>query len=120
MEITCKIWGETSKIFAKNNVEIHRIEGKAGGYSSNHIHHAKYNAFFCESGKILVKISKNYGSGILEDITILGPKQQTIVPPGHWHSFEVIEDCVAYEIYWVELDPNDIERETVGGIKEDL
>lgn len=73
--------------------------------------------FFVERGRLKVTITKDYGSGILDDVTIIGPGEQTIVPPGEFHSFEVLEDCVAYEIYWVELDPDDIERETVGGRK---
>ena len=117
MEIKGKIWGKTSPIFCKNNVEIHRLEGKKGGFCSRHRHWAKFNRFFVERGKIKVTITKDYGSGILDDVTIIGPGEQTTVSPGDLHSFEILEDCVAYEIYWVELDPDDIERETVGGRK---
>lgn len=118
MEIQGKVWGSTSPIFHKNNVEINRIIGKKGGFSSFHCHKHKFNLFFVESGVIKVTIQKDYGSGVLEDETIVGPGQQTTVPPNQFHKFEVVEDCVAYEIYWVELDPNDIERLTVGGFRE--
>lgn len=113
MEITGKIWGSTSPLFYKNNVEINRIEGKKGGFCSKHYHRSKFNLFFVESGKLKITIWKSYG---LADETILGPMQTTIVKPGQYHQFEVLEDCVALEIYWTELDPDDIERESCGGI----
>ena len=118
MEVKGKIWGATSPIFCKNNVEIHRIEGNKGGYCSWHKHWGKYNMFWVESGVIKVTIQKDYGSGILNDETVICAGQQTTVPPGQFHKFDVIEDCVAYEIYWVELDQDDIERETVGGMPD--
>jgi mannose-6-phosphate isomerase-like protein (cupin superfamily) len=119
MDVQGKIWGSTSPLFCKNNVEIHRIEGNKGGFCSWHKHGAKYNRFFVESGTIKVTVQKDYGSGTLEDVTILLPGQQTTVAPGDYHKFEVLEDCVAYEIYWVELNPADIERITVGGYNEE-
>lgn len=118
MDIQGKVWGVTTPLFCKNNVEIHRIEGKKGGFSSWHKHNAKYNRFWVESGSIKVSIQKDYGSGTLEDETILFAGHQTTVAPGDFHKFEVLEDCVVYEIYWVELDPGDIDRLTVGGIKD--
>ena len=118
MDIQGKVWGLTTPLFCKNNVEIHRIEGRKGGFCSWHKHDAKYNRFFVEKGLLKVSVQKDYGSGTLEDVTIIGPGQQTTVPPGQFHQFEVLEDCAAYEINWVELDPNDIERLTVGGMKE--
>ena len=33
-----KIWGKTQALFNKNNVQIHRIETKKGGYCSKHKH----------------------------------------------------------------------------------
>lgn len=119
MEVRGKVWGSTTPLFCKNNVEIHRIEGKKGGFCSLHRHKYKFNRFLVEKGVLKVTISKDYGSGILDDVTVVGPGQQTTVWPGEFHSFEVLEDCVAFEIYWVELDPDDIERETVGGIKNE-
>ena len=32
------------------------------------------------------------------------------VPPGEYHRFEAVEDVVAYEIYWAQLEDHDIER----------
>ena len=108
-----KVWGMTSELFSGNNVEVHRIEGRKGGYSSTHKHLHKANLFFCESGRILIKVHKSDYD--LVDETTLGPMDHTIVGPGEFHSFIVLEDCVVYEIYWVEIDGKDIERRGHGG-----
>lgn len=113
MNIQGKIWGNTKRLFMKNNVEIHRIEVNEGGFCSKHKHIHKFNAFFVESGKIKVKIWKNDYD--LVDETIICPGDMTTVAPGEYHQFEVIESGVAFEIYWVELSKDDIERESVGG-----
>jgi len=109
-----KVWGETARIFAGNNVEIHRIVGNKGGYSSRHSHLHKHNMFFVESGVLQITEWKK-DSGTV-DITTLRNCESCVVPPGSEHKFEVIEDCIAYEIYWVTLDPSDIERENHGGV----
>jgi len=110
-----KFWGETSPIFNKNNVEIHRLTGKQGGYSSVHKHHAKYNMFLVEEGEIKITTWKD-DSG-KPDETILNTGDTCIVPPGLFHKFDVMHHCVVYEIYWVELAVDDIERKDHGGVK---
>ena len=107
-----KVWGKTSPLFNKNNVEIHRIEAKAGHQCSEHKHVHKYNAFFIESGKMQIKVWKNNYD--LVDVTEIGPGEMAIVDPGEFHQFIAIEDTIAYEIYWVELLVDDIERRSVG------
>ena len=54
----------------------------------------------------------------LIDETIIGDLQMTVVPPNEYHMFEALEDTVAYEIYWVELNEKDIVRENCGGMPE--
>lgn len=110
-----KIWGSTSTIFSKNNVEVARIKVKKGGYCSKHKHEYKYNEFFVEQGKMQITIYRPDANEIIEDITVLNPGDSTYVEPGLYHSFKGLEDSVVFEIYWVELDANDIERESVGG-----
>ncbi|MHA1469203.1 MAG: hypothetical protein ACTSSP_01435 [Candidatus Asgardarchaeia archaeon] len=113
MDISGKIWGSTSKIFDKNNVEIHRIEGKKNHHCSKHKHDHKFNMFFLEKGEIRISIWKNDYN--LVDKTILKAGQSCIVSPGEYHKFTVLKDSVAYEVYWVELDSKDIVRDSVGG-----
>jgi len=116
MDIQGKVWGKTSALFEKNNVEIHRIEGKLNGYCSKHKHACKFNMFFVEKGILKIKIWKSYG---LVDETVLKQFESTIVKPGEMHQFVVMEDgTVCYEIYWTEIDPTDIQRENVGGVND--
>ena len=116
MNIAGKVWGETSLLFSQNNVSIHRIEGEKGGFCSKHKHEHKHNMFFVESGKLEVSVwKKDYD---LVDITVLNEKQSTIIPPGEFHQFKVLEDCVVLEIYYTLLCEDDIIRDVVGGKDE--
>ena len=107
-----KIWGKTELIHANGVLEFHRIEFKAGYKCSEHKHKYKWNGFFVESGKLLIRAWKNDYD--LTDETILGPGDFTQIKPGELHQFEALEDSVAFELYWAEFDHNDIERDTVG------
>ena len=116
MEISGKVWGNTQLIFRNNNFEIHRIEVNKGGFCSKHKHNHKSNGFFMESGELEIQVWKmDYN---LCDKTLLKPKQFSIVKPGEFHMFLALTDVIAYEIYWVDLDPSDIVREICGGVKE--
>ena len=112
-----KVWGNTSCLFAKNNVELHRIEAKKGGFCSKHCHRSKFNMFFVENGALKITIYRPDAGQILEDETIIKTGESTLVEPGLYHKFEALEDSVALEVYWVELEHDDIERESVGGMK---
>jgi len=107
-----KVWGQTELIEANGVLEFHRIEMKTGGVCSKHKHKYKWNGFFCESGRLLIRVWKN--SYDLVDETILEAGQYTKVPPGEYHQFECLEEGVAYELYWAEFNHDDIERESVG------
>jgi len=108
-----KIWGQTELIHANGVLEFHRIEYKAGYKCSEHEHEFKWNGFFVESGKMLIRVWQNDYD--LVDETILLPGDFTQVKPGCIHQFEGIEDGVAFELYWAEFNHNDIKRRTVGG-----
>lgn len=108
-----KVWGNTVGIFNRNNVEIHRIEAKKGGFCSKHKHNHKYNMFYVESGVLEITIWKNDYS--LVDTTVIKAGEATTAAPKEYHRFKALEDAVVYEIYWTELSPSDIERENTGG-----
>lgn len=108
-----KVWGSTIQIFGNAICELHRIDIKRGGYCSKHRHNQKANGFFLEDGLLLVRVwKKDYP---LMDETILYPGDFTVVMPGEYHQFEALEDCIAFEFYWAECLPSDIEREICGG-----
>lgn len=107
-----KIWGQTELIEANGSLEFHRIETKAGGVCSKHLHEFKWNGFFVESGSMIIRVWQNDYD--LVDETVLHAGDWTKVKPGVYHQFECLEDCVAFEVYWAEFSHNDIKRETVG------
>ncbi len=111
-----KIWGTTQCVFYGNNVEIHRIVVKPGGYCSRHKHSAKFNEFLVESGKLKVTIFRGQEAQPT-DSTVLTAGMASLIKPNEMHMFEALEATVAYEIYWVSLNQEDIVRETEGGIR---
>lgn len=116
--IAGKIWGTTELIEQNHALEFHRIEINEGGICSKHKHEAKTNGFFVESGRLLIRVWQNDYD--LVDETILYPGDYTTVKPGVYHQFEALTDVIAYELYWAPpLQHNDIQRETVGYIKND-
>jgi mannose-6-phosphate isomerase-like protein (cupin superfamily) len=109
-----KIWGQTELIHANGVLEFHRIEFKAGYKCSEHEHCYKWNGFFVESGKMIVRVWQDGEQEGLVDETILEAGDFTQVKPGKIHQFEGVEDGVAFELYWAEFSHNDIKRRTIG------
>ena len=107
-----KIWGMTEKIVANSSFEFHRIEFKAGYKCSEHFHRFKWNGFYVESGRMLIRVWQNDYD--LVDETILEPGDYTQVKPGVYHQFEGLLDGVAFELYFAEFNHDDIVRRTVG------
>jgi len=106
-----KIWGTTKRVFAHNSTDAHVIHIKKGGYCSFHSHKSKWNRFVVISGSLKIKQEP-------ANITIIGPGEVHDVPPGVRHLFEAVEETIVLEFYWVDLDPEDIDRQgTVGGVK---
>ncbi len=108
-----KIWGQTELIHKNGVLEFHRINFKAGYKCSEHTHKFKWNGFFVESGKMLVRVWQDDQEGLLDE-TILNAGDFTTVKPGKFHQFEGLEDGVAFELYWAEFNHDDIVRRTVG------
>jgi len=109
-----KIWGNTELVHANGVLEFHRIEFRAGYKCSEHYHKHKWNGFFVESGKMIVRVWQTADQEGLVDETVLSAGDFTQVKPGLVHQFEGVEDGVAFELYWAEFNHNDIERRTVG------
>lgn len=107
-----KIWGTTQLLEKNPALELHRIQVDVGGVCSRHCHRHRYNGFFVESGRLLLRVWKNDYD--LVDETQLGPGDYTRVAPGEYHQFEALEPTVAFEIYWVEMPDSDIQRDTSG------
>jgi len=107
-----KIWGQTELIHANGVLEFHRIEYKAGYKCSEHEHKFKWNGFFVESGKMIVRVWQD-DQGLVDE-TILEAGDFTQVKPGKVHQFEGLEDGVAFELYWAEFNHDDIVRRTSG------
>ena len=107
-----KVWGMTELVEANGALEFHRIEMNKGGVCSKHLHEFKWNGFFSESGRLLIRVWQNDYD--LVDETILEAGDYTKVKPGLYHQFECLEDGVAFELYWAEFNHNDIKRESVG------
>ena len=113
-----KVWGTTELIEANGALEFHRIEMEEGGVCSKHMHRYKWNGFYVESGKMLIRTwQQDYD---LCDITRLSAGEYHKVKPGLYHQFECLESGVAYELYWAEFNHHDIVRETVGYHLDDV
>jgi mannose-6-phosphate isomerase-like protein (cupin superfamily) len=117
MERQGKVWGSTSPLLCKNNVEVHRIGGNSGGFCSKHMHNNKFNMFYVESGRLKIEVwKKDYD---LIDVTYVDRGDICTVSPGEYHRFTILDNnTVAFEFYWTEIDASDIIREDHGGIDE--
>ena len=107
-----KVWGGTELIHANGVLEFHRINFNAGYKCSEHAHEFKWNGFFVESGKMIVRVWQD-DQGLVDE-TILEAGDFTQVKPGKIHQFEGLEDGVAFELYWAEFNHDDIVRRTSG------
>lgn len=112
-----KVWGTTTDICSGPNFSLKLINGIAGYKCSKHKHEHKINFFHVISGCLIIRVWKNNYN--LVDETILGKGESTIVKPGEYHEFEVLESTLATELYWVEMNEEDIVRKDVGGKTHD-
>lgn len=109
-----KIWGTTDFIFGNGALEFHRIAFKAGYKCSEHYHKYKWNGFYVEHGKMIIRVWQDEDQNGLVDETVLHGGQFAMVKPGKVHQFEGLEDGVAFELYWAEFNHDDIVRRTIG------
>lgn len=111
-----KIWGETVQIVANSSLELHRIEIHPDTQCSKHCHRYKWNGFYVEKGRVMIRVWKNDYD--LVDETILEVGDYTEVKPGDFHQFVAVgEDmAVVFEVYFANFQHDDIDRESVGGV----
>ena len=109
-----KLWGNTQCIFQGMYSEVYYLNINKGGYCSDHTHNNKWNRFFILDGRISINLKDdNYTISI-------GTGQYFDIKPGVLHSFMAEEDTECLEIYWVDtIDPDDIFRKNIGGIKNE-
>jgi len=116
-----KIWGTTELVESNSCLEFHRIEFKKDVCCSEHQHQTKYNGFFVESGRMMIKVWRDWRESNISDsrgpdVTFLKAGDFMKVEPGVYHQFIGVEDGVAFELYWSELHTSDIRRRTVGHV----
>jgi mannose-6-phosphate isomerase-like protein (cupin superfamily) len=110
-----KVWGFSIPVLEKPGFQIHQIQFKTGGVCSEHMHEHRYNALYCLSGLLLVRVWDLGDEETTPSIVELRAGQMTIVPPGIFHQFEAMSDGIAIEVYWAD-GPNegDIWRRSTG------
>jgi len=122
MKKSGKVWGETVQIVANSSLELHRIEVHPDTCCSIHQHAYKWNGFYCEKGRIMIRTKMDYGNGNeLWDETILEAGEYTEVKPGHDHQFVAVghEMAVVFEVYFANFQHDDIRRKSVGGLVQE-
>lgn len=108
MQIIPKIWGKTAKIYDSSNTEMYIAWINNNGQSSKHYHEHKYNYFYVVSGKLIINVwDKNTDQ--VSAIT-LGPEDTLTIENKIWHQFIALESTILIEIYWVEINDQDIIR----------
>lgn len=111
--IAGKVWGTTEQLFANAAFELHRLVVDGGHRCSRHYHQAKSNAFFVESGAIMVSVWQP--GKFVADFTTLEAGDTLVVPAGLDHMFVgVAPKSVVFEAYWAELRGDDIVRKNTG------
>jgi len=110
-----KAWGETEKIFERNGVTNWPIFVNKGGYCSKHKHKTKVNGFYIFSGKLEITTWDKLGH---EHKTVLGRGDSTYIDIEIYHRFLALTDVTGIEIYYTNVQDDDIVRESLGGMRE--
>ncbi len=106
-----KRWGKTSLLFSTPSASFHALEC-VEGCSSIHRHLHKFNHFYVVSGCIAVSVYTDEREQ--ERTSFLRAGEHTMVDPGVWHQFTVVEPGTMTEWYTPDnghsVDVRDIER----------
>ena len=112
MERTYKTWGEKWNIFCNDLCEVSVLKLESHQRCSWHRHQTKYNLFWVISGELRIKTE--WGIAIVEH------NQAFTTRPGEWHEFQTHDlPTWVIEVMYVHYDPEDIERERLGGPLKD-
>lgn len=108
-----KTWGERVKVHEDNLSETCYLKLNPRQRCSWHNHKSKANQFYVIEGRL--KVKTEWGE------VVLGPGEEFTVFPPDFHEFQT-EELVTkmIEVAFVRLDPNDINRENVGGPIPDI
>jgi len=112
-----KVWGETKCSFFDQQWSNHDLRTNAGGFCSVHYHLERNNLFRVKSGwlKVVWCFAWRMHS------RVLGSGEYLAIASCIPHQFQCITDCRLVEEYHPDrpacnLDINDIERLTIGGV----
>jgi mannose-6-phosphate isomerase-like protein (cupin superfamily) len=108
MERTHKSWGEKWNLHINDLNEVSVLYLQPNQRCSWHKHQTKFNRFFVIQGSLYIKTE----SGVAE------VKEHEIFTtrPGEMHEFQTHDSgAIVMEIMYVKYDPEDIQRETIGG-----
>ncbi len=108
MERTIKTWGEKANIFKNDLCEVSVLDLLPKQRCSWHYHQTKWNLFYVLEGQLFIKTHW----GIAE----INPGQVFTTRPREMHEFQTaLKPCKVVEIMYVCYDPEDIERQELGG-----
>ena len=117
-ELEQKCWGTTRLVTESQFYSLHELTLLKGGFSSFHFHKKRANRFKVLYG--VVRVVWSYGWRI--SFTDLSPDNVLDLPSLVPHQFQVLESGTMLEEYYSdrggEIDVSDIERLTVGGMRD--
>ena len=112
MERTHGTWGDKLNVFRNDLCEVSILDLVPQQRCSWHRHNAKYNLFYVLEGELFIKTDKG--------ISRLKKGGFFTTRPGEYHEFQTaLQSAQIMEIMYVKYDPEDIQRETLGGSIED-
>ena len=103
-----KTWGERTKIHEDDLSEVCYLKLNPKQRCSYHSHRQKSNQFFVIRGKL--NVTTEWGE------VSMGPGEEFTVHPPDKHEFSTGKEAAEIiEVAFVRLDPEDIDRENIGG-----
>jgi len=112
-----KLWGTAYPLYLADDLEVVAIDVEQGGYSSDHCHRAKHNAFFVLQGKLRVTIEPD------RKVDLTPQSLPLEIRAGVRHRFLALEPSRVLEVYrsapGTAVNRADIVRFDEGGVRRD-